>query len=246
MRLSQFGDQQINLLVQITAVLRRTRDDQRRARLINQDAVHLVHDGKVVPPLRHFFQTAFHVVAQIVKAQLVVGGMGDIGPIRGALFIIRLERVNHPHRHTQRVVNLAHPVGIALGQIVVDRHDVHTLAGQRIQIGRQRGGQGLALARAHFRNVAAMQENPTHQLHIKRPQAQRPLGGFTAIGKGLWQYGFQAFATLLHTLLQLGGLGLDVLVAQCGKLRFQSVDLCDQRTHHLDHTVIRRPKDFPC
>jgi hypothetical protein len=38
--------------------------------------------------------------------------------------------------HPEQPVDLAHPLGVALGQVIVDRDDVDTVAGQRIQIGR--------------------------------------------------------------------------------------------------------------
>ena len=66
---------------------RRAGNDQWGARLVDQDAVDLVHDREVVDALDHVFQIGLHVVAQIVEAQLVVRGIGDIGSV-GARFLV--------------------------------------------------------------------------------------------------------------------------------------------------------------
>ena len=60
----------------------------------------------------------------------------------------------------------AHPLGVTLGQIVVHGHHMHTLAGQCIQINRQRGHQGFTLTGRHLRNLALMQHRTANQLNI--------------------------------------------------------------------------------
>ena len=142
-------------------------------------------------------------------------------------------------------IDLAHPFRIAAGEVVVDGDDMHALAGQRVQIGREGRDQGLALARLHFGDVALVQEDAAHQLHVEGAQTQRAARGLAAVGEGFGQHGVQAFAALLHALLELGRLGLDPLVAQRRELRLQRVDLRHQRPHRFDLAVIRRPEDFP-
>ena len=244
MRLVQLGDQRVDLLIKIAAVLAGAGDDERRARLVDQNAVHLVDDGKEMPPLGHFLDRALHIVAQIVKAQLVVGGIGDVGAVGGALFGVALIGVDHPGRQTQLAVNLAHPIRIALGEVVVHRHDMHALAGQRIQIGREGRNQRLAFPRAHFGDVALMQENPALQLHIKGTQAKGTLGSFTAVGKGFGQDRVQRFAALLHTVLELTGLFDDPLIREGGEFGLKRVDLRHQRPHRFHLAIIRRAENL--
>src|SRR5579875_2943134 len=55
------------------------RDNQWCACLVNQNVVHLVDDGIVEVALHHLVERRDHVVAQVVKAELVVGTIGDIG-----------------------------------------------------------------------------------------------------------------------------------------------------------------------
>ncbi len=66
----------------VGALLGLARDDERRARLVHEDVVHLVHDGKVQLPLGRAAQVMGHVVAQIVETKLVVGAIGDVGLVR--------------------------------------------------------------------------------------------------------------------------------------------------------------------
>jgi hypothetical protein len=179
--------------IQLAAVLRRARDDQRRPRLVDQDTVHLVDDGEEMAALRHLLEGALHVVAQIVEAQLVIRRIGHVGADRRRAFRRRAGGIDHAGGHPQLGIDLAHPFRVALGQIVVDGDDMHALAGQRVQIGREGGDQGLALARLHLGDIALMQEDPAHQLHVEGAQAQRAARALAAVGKSLGQERVQAF-----------------------------------------------------
>jgi hypothetical protein len=70
-------------------------------------------------------------------------------------------------RQAEEVVELAHPLRIAVGQVVVDRDDVHALAGQGIEVHRQRGGERLALAGAHLGDLAVVQRHAAEHLHVE-------------------------------------------------------------------------------
>ena len=64
-------------------------DDERRACLVNQDRIHLVDDGKIQSALHPVAHLVHHVVAQVVKAKLVVRAVGDVGVVGGLLFFAR-------------------------------------------------------------------------------------------------------------------------------------------------------------
>jgi hypothetical protein len=55
-------------VVEIGAVVERAGNDQRRARLVDQDGVDFVDDGEGMPALHHLLELVLHVVAQIVEA----------------------------------------------------------------------------------------------------------------------------------------------------------------------------------
>jgi hypothetical protein len=105
-----------------------------------------------VVALHHLRALVLHVVAQVVEAEFVVGRVGDVAVIGGlALFVIDSVH-DHADGQAEEIVQLAHPLGVALGQIVVDGHDMDAAAGERVQIDRQRRDQRLALARLHLRD----------------------------------------------------------------------------------------------
>ena len=56
-------------------------DDQRRARLVDEDRVDLVHDREGVAALDGVLERDGHVVAQVVEAELGVRPVGDVGGV---------------------------------------------------------------------------------------------------------------------------------------------------------------------
>jgi hypothetical protein len=64
---------------------------------------------------------------------------------------------------------------------------MHPLAGDRIQVHGQRRGQGLALAGAHFGDLAVVQDHAADQLGVEMAHAEHALAGFAHHGKGLGQ-----------------------------------------------------------
>ena len=75
-----------------------TRDDQRRARLVDQDRVDLVDDRKPVPVLHGPLHGRRHVVAQVVEAELGVGAVGDVGVVGGPPLVLGHHRLDHADR----------------------------------------------------------------------------------------------------------------------------------------------------
>ena len=142
------------------AVVARARDDERRARLVDQDGVHLVHNGIAKLPLHEILPMHLHVVAQIVKAEFVIRTIGDVRRI-GALLCgdVRVA-FQEPHRKAQKAVQPPHPFAVAPRQVFVDRDNMHAPPPKRVQAHGQRGHERLALARLHFRDIAVVQDDP--------------------------------------------------------------------------------------
>ena len=229
-------------------VVGRTGNNQRRAGFVDEDVVDLVDDREVQRPL-HLLPVLVeavvvagrvpHVVAEIVEAELVVRAVGDVAGV-GLLPVGRvhlaLDRVD---RQAERHVERTHPFHVAAGQVVVHRDDVYALAFQGIEVSRQRGHQRLAFAGDHFRDVAAVQDDAAHQLHVVVPHAQVAAAGLAADGKGLDQQiverlpGGQTLAKLGRLLLQLG-------IGHRLVLRLQGPDGVDHRLHLLDVPGVRR------
>ncbi len=85
-----------------------------------------------------------------------------------------------PTRQAEEGVELAHPLRVALGQVVVDRDHVNAAAGKRIQIHRQGGDQRFTFTGLHFGDLALMQNDAADELHVEVPhlaaRASRPRG----------------------------------------------------------------------
>ncbi len=205
--------QLVDLGIKLASVFGGAGNDQRRARFVNQDRVDLIDDGKIMITLEHVLQFRAHVIAQVIKPKFVIGGVGHIGTIGRLLFFIRLAGDDNPGGQAQKAVNLIHPFRIAPRQIIVDGDDMHAAPGQRVQVNRQGCHKGFPLTGFHFRDVALMQENPAHQLHIKRPQPKRAHSSFAGIGEGFGQQIIQGFP-LGQTLFEFVGLGPDLFIAQ--------------------------------
>ena len=84
----------------------------------------------------------------------------------------------------EEVVDLAHPVGVALGEVVVDGDDVDALAGERVEIDRKRRDQRLAFAGLHLGDGAFVQHHAADQLDVEMALAEGALGRLAHGGEG--------------------------------------------------------------
>ena len=229
----ELGDKLVHHGVELGGLLALAGDDQRGTGLVDEDGVHLVHDGKVVATLYQLLGVDGHVITQIVKAELVVGTVGDVGVV-GRLLILAHDSVDdQTHGQTHEAVDLTHPLAVALGQVIVDGDNVHALAGQCVEVGRQGSHQGLTFTGLHLSDTALVQDDTADELYPVGTHAQHTPGGLTAGGKGLRQDIVQGLA-VLQTLLELRGLGLELLVAERFVLILQGLDLLHQRHNRLD------------
>ncbi len=132
-------------------------------------------------------------------------------------------RAVDPDREPKPVVDAAHPLGVAPSQVVVDRDHVHALAGQGVEIDRQRRGQGFTLTGAHFGDLSAVQRHAAYQLHVEVAHFEHALAGLAHGGKGLGQQRIQRLA-LRQPLFEFGRLGLHLGIAQALELGLEGVD----------------------
>ena len=128
-----------------------------------------------------------HVVAQVVEAELVVGAVRDVRRVRRLLGrVVHLRQVD-ADREPEEAVDPPHPVRVALREVVVDRDEVDARAGERIEIDRQRRDERLALAGAHFGDLAVVQRHAADQLHVEVAHLQHALAGLAHDGERLGQ-----------------------------------------------------------
>ncbi len=237
----EFGDQAVDPDVELGGHVGRAGDDQRGAGLVDQDRVHLIDNGVVEFALAEIVEAEFHVVAQIIEAEFVVGAVGDVGPV-GRLAGLIIEAVDdHSHREAEEGVEPAHPFGVATGQIVVDRDHMHPPAGKGVEIDRQGGDQGLSLAGSHFRDFTLMENHAAEELDIEMAHPQHPAGGLPHHRKGLGQQIVEGGAAG-QPLLELSRLGDQGCVIEGPDLRGQGVDSRHGRGHRLEQPVIMAAK----
>ena len=113
-----------------------------------------------------------HVVAQIVEAELVVGAVGDVAAVNLLAFLGIHVRLDRADGHAEPLIERAHPLGVAPGEIIVDGDDVDALAFQRVEIGGERRDEGFSFSSDHFSDIAAVQHHAAHQLDVVMPHLQ--------------------------------------------------------------------------
>ena len=233
----------VGALVHHAGILALAGDDEGSTGLVDEDGVHLVHDGVGVAPLHHVGLVDHHVVPQIVKAELVVGAVGHVRQI-GLFALGRLHIVNHqPHAQTEEPVHLAHPLTVAAGQIIVDRHHMDALAGEGVEVHRHGGHQRFAFAGLHLSDAGAVQHDAADNLHGIGLQAQHTPVRLAADGKGFGQQVIQRLA-VGKALLELSGFGFQLLIGQRLHLAVQRQHLVRQRFDFFQLFVGECAKEF--
>ena len=169
-------------------------DNQRCTRLVNEYAVHFVDDGEVELTLYAAVQGHDHVVAQIIKAELIIGSIRDISRVRSLAFRLIYAMDDQSYLESEVTVDLPHPLAIASSQIIVYRNDVNTLTCQSVQVYRQGGNQGFTLTCFHLSNTPLMQNDAALDLDREMFHTQDAPSCFTHCSEGFGQNIFQALS----------------------------------------------------
>ena len=164
----QFGHQSGELAVPARDIaFRRSGDDQRGTRLINENGIHLVDDGVMVASLDQLALIPRHVVTQVIETELVVRAVRDIRVVLFATFGGLLIGNDAAHAHAEETEDAAHQLTLVAGKVVVDGDHVNAFAFEGVEVARQSGDQSLAFTGFHFRDIAPMQRRAAHQLDIE-------------------------------------------------------------------------------
>ncbi len=241
--LAEGAHERFGLGVHFRGLFADTGDDERGTRFIDEDGVHLVDDGKGVSALDKLRAVNRHIVAQIIKAHLVVGAVGDVSGIGAAALLTGKIVHDQTDGETEEAVHLAHPFAVSLGEVVVDGDDVNALTGKTVEVGRQRSDQRFAFTGFHFGNAALMQHDAADELHAVGTQAQHTVSCFAYGGKGLGQNIVERFA-VGKTLFEFGRLGLKLRVTQCLVFLLQRFDLIRNGVDALELTLRVSTENF--
>ncbi len=140
--------------VLVGGLVGRAGDDERGARFVDEDRVDFVDDGVVVAALNAVLDLELHVVAEVVEAEFVVGSVGDVGGVGGAAFVVVEVVNNDSDGEAEELVDLAHPLRVALGEVVVDGDHVDAVTGEGVEVAGKGGDEGFAFAGLHFADLA--------------------------------------------------------------------------------------------
>src|SRR5208282_2871684 len=256
--LDELGDYFVDAVILVGGFFGRTGNNQRRASLVDQDRVHFVDDSELVAALNAILQVVLHVVTQVIESEFVVSAEGDVGAIGGAALRV-VEIVNdHAHAHAEDLVDGAHPLGVAAGEIVVHGDDVNAFVSERVQVGGQGGDERFSLARLHFRDFALMQDDAADELHVEVAHAdgsaacladqgergnKRRLERVLELLLVIWIGALEAFEAGLHFGTQRDSALADFGVGELLHGRLELVDLDDVRRDFLDVALVLRPDE---
>ena len=117
----------------VVALGDRTCDDKWRTGIVDKHRVDLVDNGVVVRPLHQIFGRVRHVVAQIVETELVVCTKCNVGHVCLAPFgRVGAMLIDAIYRQSVKLVERTHPLGVALGKVIVHRNHVYAIACKRV------------------------------------------------------------------------------------------------------------------
>ena len=108
-----------------------------------------------------------HVVAKVVEAEFIVRTECDVCHVSlAALWRVRTVLVNTVDRETIEHIERAHPLRVALCEVVVDGYDMNAVAGESVEEYRKCRHESLTLTGSHLRNLALMQYGTAEELYV--------------------------------------------------------------------------------
>ena len=236
-------DDLIDAVVLVCRLFGGAGDYERGAGFVDQDRIDFVDDGEEVAALDAIFQAELHVVAEVVEAELVVGAVGDVGLVGGAAIAIADVVGDAADGEAEELVNSAHPLGVALGEVVVNGNDVGAFAGERVQIDGERGDKGFAFTGFHFGDAALVELHAADQLDVVMAHRKDAAAGFANGSEGFDEEIVEGGA-VVQLVLEFGGFGGELGVGERFVVGLASVDGFFERLEGLDIPVRFGAEDF--
>lgn len=153
----------------------RAADDERCTGFVDQYRIDFVNDGVVVLTVDQVNFVDHHVVTEIVEAELVVCSICDVA----AVLLAALEGIHGildaANREAEKFIDLPHPDAVALGEIIVHRHNMDAAGRKGIQISGHRCDKGLTFTCSHLGYSSLVQDDASDQLDIEGDHFPRDL-----------------------------------------------------------------------
>ena len=185
--LKQVGHRGAELLVVFDGVVHWSGNDQRCPCFVYENAVHLVNNGIVEFSLHAILAVKFHIVPQIVEAELVIGSIGYVGAVSLLPLLIVKMMKYYSHAQAEECVDGSHPFGVTASKVVINRDHMHPASGEGIEVDWHGGSQGLAFPSFHLGNLALVEHDTANELDVERPHPQGSYRGFPNHGECLRQ-----------------------------------------------------------
>ncbi len=128
-----------------------------------------------------------------------------------------------PTVHPEPLEDAPVPLGVALGEIVVDGDEVDTGCRHRVEVERRRGDEGLALTGLHLGDVAFVKDDAAHHLDVEHPLLGFAPARLAHSCECLEEKLLQRLA-VLEPLPELGCLPAKLVVGERLELRFERRD----------------------
>jgi hypothetical protein len=116
-------------------------------------------------------------------------------------------------------------------------------AAQRVEVGGQRGDEGLALAGAHLGDAAAVQHDAADELDVVVALAQGALGGLPHRGEGLGNQVVEGLP-VLDALAEVRGARPQLGIGAGGQLGTERIDPLHEGDDALDDAVVVASEDL--
>ena len=140
-------------------------------------------------------------------------------------------------------MDAAHPLGISVGQIVVDGDDMHAFAFEGIEVSGKGGHEGLTFTGTHLCDTALMQDDTADELYTVVLHTENTFAGFTDGGEGFGEQIVEGFA-VGEAFSELSGLVAEFFVGHVLHGRSQSFDFIYDRIDTLQLALAVRSKYF--
>ena len=97
-----------------------------------------------------------------------------------------LDRVyDAAYLESEEGIELAHPLGVTLGQVVVDSDNMHAASLKSVEVGRQRRHESLTFTCLHLGDTSLMQDHSSDELHSEVLHAKAPPRALAAYRESL-------------------------------------------------------------
>ena len=175
----------------------------------------------------------YHVVAQVVEAELVVGAVGDVGGV-GFLSEVVLEVVyDKSDLESHVLIELAHPLGVAAGKVVVDGYDVNAVARERVEVRGQGRNEGFTFTCFHLGDTSLVEHDAAEHLYGEVLHSEHSPARLAAcrerVGKNI-----VGRLAVCEAFLEKRRLVLELALAHCGILALKRENLVSDGLDPLD------------